>query len=103
MGQQVPNQYKEALRSRRSGAAALADSLRTGLDKAQRAMAAGAWQSTVATEFEHQLVARRRTLATAAESVTTEFDDEIARQPDLVDAHSWQAQYYRMSRYAGAG
>lgn len=97
-GHQVPNVYKEELQSYRPGAAANADTLQWALEGAAKAMAAGAWQSTTATAFEHALTAHRRILRIAAGSVTQEFDTKIRSEPDLVDEHSWQAMFMRMKR-----
>lgn len=99
MTAKVGNAYKEALEAERSGAAGQAHELETALDGAWNAMAAGAWQSSAATEFEHALRAQRSALRTAGESVLREFDAKIRAEPDLVDAHSWQALFYRMNRY----
>lgn len=98
MAAKVPNVYKAMLQERRPGAASLAHDLQTALDGAAKAMAAGAWQSPTATEFEHALTAQRKTLSTAAASVTHEFDTQIASEPDLVDPNSFQANFARISR-----
>ena len=58
-----------------------------------KAMAAGAWQSSVATTFEHDLKGKKRTLHTAGQSAVDEFDKQIRAEPDMVDSNSFEAHY----------
>lgn len=99
MTTKVGNAYKAALESERSIAAGEARELETALDDAWNAMAAGAWLSSAATEFEHALRAQRSALRPAGESVLREFDARIRTEPDMVEPHSWQALFYKLKMY----
>lgn len=58
-------------------------------------MAAGAWQSSFATAFEHDLKAKKRTLHSAGQSAVDEFDTKIRSEPDIVDSNSYEAHWQK--------
>ncbi|MFT4082991.1 MAG: hypothetical protein QM638_10425 [Nocardioides sp.] len=93
-----PNQYKEALQAARPTVASETESLRKALAAAERAMTAGAWVSTKATDFEHGLGHHKTTLANAATHSLDEVDDKIHSEPDEVPEDDWRAEWYRLSR-----
>ncbi|WP_375492698.1 hypothetical protein [uncultured Jatrophihabitans sp.] len=97
---QIPNPYKAALEQARPGVTAEAHALERALQGAMSAMAAGAWQSSVATEFEHGLKAKKSTLHTAGESAVQEINAKINSEHDMVDANSFQAHWAKFSAMA---
>jgi hypothetical protein len=96
----IPNPYKQALQQARPAAAADANDLERALIGALKAMAAGAWQSSVATTFDHDLKSKTRTLHTAGQSAVDEFDDKIASEPDMVDSNSYEAHWAKFRSMA---
>lgn len=97
-GEKKPNQYKHAVEWARNSSAPTAARLQDALDAAGKAMAAGAWLSTKATEFGHGLTSHSRTLRTAGERVTDEFNATINTEPDQVDEDDWRARWSRINR-----
>ena len=97
-GDTAPNQYKQAVDGARSASAPVVARLREALDAATRAMAAGAWQSTKATEFDHGLTANVRTLRLAGDRVEDEFSAKVGSEPEHVDENDWRATWFRRAR-----
>lgn len=92
----VPNRYRSAIGQARTTAVAPADALKEALDKAHRAFEGGCWLSTTADDFGVALAEHRRTLSRAQEDALAEFDDAVARQPELVESTDWRVHWHRM-------
>ncbi|WP_131106092.1 hypothetical protein [Ornithinimicrobium sufpigmenti] len=92
----VPNSYRSAITSARAAAAPPAEEIKEALDKAHRAFEGGCWLSTTADDFGVALAEHRRTLGRVREDALAEFDDAVARQPELVESTDWRVNWLRM-------
>jgi hypothetical protein len=97
---EVPNPYLAAIRARKASSEDDARTLRSALDKAVRAMDAGAWVGGAADGFYAELTQRRATARTAADRGMDEFqhaiDGIVARGDEMVDPHSWYVHWHNL-------
>lgn len=89
----VPNSYKNALRTARSGCAGPAASLEAVLTRARRAMDSGAWQGPMGADFSGELDRYRRSLNEAGPDVLSTLDTAIGFQPEAVPNTAWQVRW----------
>lgn len=92
----VPNSYRSAIGRARTTAAPPAQEVKEALDKAHRAVEGGCWLSTTADDFGVALAEHRRTLTRVRDEALAEFDDAVARQPELVESTDWRVTWQRM-------
>lgn len=92
----IANPYLAALRSAKSSASGPASDLAKALDTARTAMEGNCWQSTLADQFFSQLATQRTTLQRCRDRALQEFDDAIARQPEMVSDDSWQRYWHNL-------
>lgn len=92
----VPNTYRAAISRARTVAQPRAQEIKDALDKAHRAFGGGCWLSTTADDFGTALAENRRTLTRVQEEAMAEFDDAVARQPELVESTDWRVNWHQM-------
>jgi hypothetical protein len=96
----VPNPYLAAIRARKASSEGAAGTLRSALDKAVKAMDAGAWSGGKADDFYSGLTQRRTTASNAADNGMAEFDDAIngivSRGDEKVDPNSWYCHWHNL-------
>src|SRR5690242_18620227 len=97
---EVPNPYLAAIRARKAASEDDARTLRSALDKAVRAMDAGAWSGGKADEFYAGLTQRRTTAVNAADHGMAEFTDAIngivSRGDEMVAPTSWYCHWHNL-------
>lgn len=100
MGTKVPNPYLAAIRARKATSEDDARTLRSALDKAVRAMDAGAWIGGKADDFYAELTQRRTTARNAADNGLDEFQDAIDRivnrGDQMVESDSWYVHWHNL-------
>lgn len=89
----VPNNYKHALRTARSGCVGPAAALEGMLTRARRAMDAGAWQGPMGEDFSGELDRYRRSLNGAGPDVISTLDTAIGAQPETIPSNAWQVRW----------
>lgn len=94
---EVPNPYLAAIKDAKAGSEPAARTLRQALDKAVRAMDAGAWVGGASDQFYTALTGHRTTIRTSSSHGMDHFDEAIRGMPTKVPPDSWYCHWRRFS------
>jgi hypothetical protein len=92
----VANPYLAAIKGAKASAEGPAEDLKEGLKSAKAAMNGNCWQSPMADAFYGVIAQHERTLSNCKTNAMDEFDEAIAKQPEKVEANSWQVHWHNL-------
>lgn len=97
MTDKVANPYLAAIRQRKGMSADAAETLRSALDKAAKAMEGGAWVGGAADDFYTDLTGHKKTAKGAADNGMGAFqeaiDNIVNKGDEMVDPDSWYCHW----------